>query len=65
MSTFGNLCNVIIALVPFPSPLDSISRVPLWAKKMIEAHQGSIKAESPGEGKGSTFSVELEPFAKA
>ncbi len=35
------------------------------AKQMIEAHHGTIRAESPGEGKGSTFIVELEPFAKA
>lgn len=35
------------------------------AKQMIEAHHGTIRAESPGEGKGSTFTVELEPFAKA
>ena len=35
------------------------------AKEMIEAHHGAIRAESLGEGKGSTFIVELEPFAKA
>ncbi|MFA6571372.1 MAG: ATP-binding protein [Bacteroidota bacterium] len=35
------------------------------AKQMIEAHHGTIRAESEGEGKGSTFTVELEPFAKA
>lgn len=35
------------------------------AKQMVEAHHGTIRAESPGEGKGSTFVVELEPFAKA
>jgi signal transduction histidine kinase len=35
------------------------------AKQMIEAHHGTIHAESEGEGKGSTFIVELEPFAKA
>ena len=34
------------------------------AKEMIAAHHGTIYAESPGEGKGSTFIVELEPFAK-
>jgi signal transduction histidine kinase len=34
------------------------------AKQMIEAHHGTIRAESPGEGKGSTFIVELEPLAK-
>lgn len=32
------------------------------AKEMIEAHHGTIRAESKGEGKGSTFIVELEPF---
>jgi signal transduction histidine kinase len=35
------------------------------AKEMIEAHHGTIRAESKGEGKGSTFIVELEPFVKA
>ena len=35
------------------------------AKEMIEAHHGTIRAESRGEGKGSTFIVELEPFVKA
>ncbi len=35
------------------------------AKQMVEAHHGTIRAESPGEGKGSTFIVELEPLAKA
>jgi signal transduction histidine kinase len=35
------------------------------AKQMIEAHHGSIRAESSGEGKGSTFVVELEPYAKS
>ncbi len=35
------------------------------AKEMIEAHHGTIRAESEGEGKGSTFIVELEPFTKA
>jgi signal transduction histidine kinase len=34
------------------------------AKQMIEAHQGTIRAESPGEGKGSTFIVEMEPFTR-
>jgi len=29
------------------------------AKQMIEAHHGTIHAESPGEGKGSSFIVEL------
>jgi signal transduction histidine kinase len=35
------------------------------AKEMVEAHHGTIRAESDGEGKGSTFTVELEPFSKA
>lgn len=35
------------------------------AKQIVEAHHGSIRAESPGEGKGSSFIVELEPFRKA
>lgn len=35
------------------------------AKQMIEAHHGTIRAESAGEGKGSTFIVEFEPLAKA
>ena len=35
------------------------------AKEIIVAHHGTIRAESDGEGKGSTFIVELEPFAKA
>ncbi|MFA6601378.1 MAG: HAMP domain-containing sensor histidine kinase [Candidatus Paceibacterota bacterium] len=35
------------------------------AKQMVEAHHGTIKATSPGEGKGATFTVELEPLAKA
>ncbi len=35
------------------------------AKEIITAHHGSIRAESPGEGMGSTFTVEFEPFAKA
>jgi len=30
------------------------------AKKMVEAHEGRLWAESEGEGKGSTFFVELE-----
>lgn len=34
------------------------------AKEMIEAHHGTIRAESEGEGKGSSFIVELEPFGK-
>ena len=34
------------------------------AKEMVEAHHGEIRAESAGEGKGSTFIVELEPFGK-
>jgi signal transduction histidine kinase len=35
------------------------------AKQIVEAHHGKIYAASAGEGKGSTFIVELEPFAKA
>jgi signal transduction histidine kinase len=30
------------------------------AKEIVTAHKGRIWAESPGEGRGSTFSVELE-----
>ena len=33
------------------------------AKEMIDAHHGTIRAESDGEGKGSSFIVELDPFA--
>jgi signal transduction histidine kinase len=32
------------------------------AKKMTEAHQGDIKVESEGVGKGSTFTIELPLF---
>jgi signal transduction histidine kinase len=32
------------------------------AKQIIEAHHGTIRVESLGEGKGSTFIVELEPL---
>jgi signal transduction histidine kinase len=35
------------------------------AREIIMAHHGTIRAESEGEGKGSTFVIELEPFAKA
>lgn len=35
------------------------------AKEMVNAHHGTIRVESAGEGKGSSFIVELEPFAKA
>ncbi len=35
------------------------------AKEIIAAHHGTVRVESEGEGKGSTFIVELEPFAKA
>ncbi|MES2216500.1 MAG: HAMP domain-containing sensor histidine kinase [Patescibacteria group bacterium] len=35
------------------------------AKEIILAHHGDIRVESLGEGKGSTFSVLMEPFAKA
>lgn len=34
------------------------------AKEIVTAHHGTIRAESAGEGKGSAFIVELEPFAK-
>ena len=34
------------------------------AKEIVEAHHGVIRAESPGEGKGSSFIVEFDPFAK-
>jgi signal transduction histidine kinase len=34
------------------------------AKEMVTAHQGTIRAESAGEGKGSSFIVELEPFSR-
>ncbi len=32
------------------------------AKEIITAHHGTVRAESEGEGKGSTFIVEMEPF---
>lgn len=35
------------------------------AREMVEAHHGTVHAESDGEGKGSTFIVEFEPFQKA
>ena len=35
------------------------------AKQIIEAHHGVVRAESEGEGKGSRFIVEIEPFGKA
>ena len=35
------------------------------AKQIIDSHHGAIYAMSPGEGKGSTFVVELDPFSKA
>lgn len=35
------------------------------AKEIVTAHHGTIRGESAGEGKGTTFYVELEPFAKA
>lgn len=34
------------------------------AKEIVEAHHGTIRAESAGEGKGSSFIVELEPFRR-
>ena len=34
------------------------------AKEIITAHHGEIRAESTGEGKGSTFIVEMDPFGK-
>jgi len=34
------------------------------AKEIITAHHGTIRAESPGEGKGSTFIVEMDPWGK-
>ena len=34
------------------------------AKEIINAHHAQMRAESPGEGKGSTFVVELEPLNK-
>jgi signal transduction histidine kinase len=33
-------------------------------KEIITAHHGDVHAESEGEGKGSTFVVEMEPFGK-
>jgi signal transduction histidine kinase len=35
------------------------------AKQIVEAHHGTVRAESAGEGKGSRFIVELEPLGKA
>ena len=35
------------------------------AKEIVTAHHGTVRAESAGEGKGSSFIVEIEPFAKA
>lgn len=35
------------------------------AKEIINAHHGTIRAESPGEGKGSVFTVELKPLNQA
>jgi two-component system sensor histidine kinase VicK len=34
------------------------------AKEIINAHHAQMRAESAGEGKGSTFVVELEPLNK-
>ena len=33
------------------------------AREMVKGHHGKIWAESPGEGKGSTFFVELDAVA--
>jgi len=35
------------------------------AKEIVTAHKGAIRVESAGEGKGSTFIVELEATARA
>jgi signal transduction histidine kinase len=35
------------------------------AKEIIDAHHGTLRAESAGEGKGTTFVMEMDPFAKA
>ncbi len=35
------------------------------AREIVSAHHGTIRAESLGEGKGSSFIVELDPLAKA
>lgn len=35
------------------------------AKEIVDAHRGTLHAESEGEGKGSTFILEMDPFAKA
>lgn len=35
------------------------------AKEIVTAHKGTIRVESAGEGKGSTFIVELEATARA
>jgi signal transduction histidine kinase len=34
------------------------------AKEIIAAHHGEVRAESAGEGKGSTFIVEMDPWGK-
>ena len=34
------------------------------AKEIITAHHGEVRAESVGEGKGSTFIVEMDPWGK-
>ena len=35
------------------------------AKEIVEAHHGTVRVESAGEGRGSAFIVEMEPFTKA
>ena len=35
------------------------------AKKMMEAHQGRVWAESPGKKQGSTFIIELDALHKS
>ncbi len=35
------------------------------AKEIIESHHGTLRAESAGEGKGTTFVMDMDPFSKA